>query len=578
MSARGGSGRLLLVAAVLLGAGGARGEGIDAQLWQPAFSRSGYLTLESPRVLGHLTPNVGLVFDYGKDLLVARDPVTDQVLSDGRLVDSRFSGHLVAALGLWDRLELGVRVPVVLHQSGSLAALGTADSLSTSALGDLGLGAKVRLLGPAGFGSGLRLAGTVALTVPTGKDKAFAGSGTTAVRPGLVAGVDVGPFSGAINLGYTVRGKSQLAGLTVDDALEGGVAAAVTIAPDTLWLLAEVWGRKAVQGDSTNASTTPMEADGGLRLAIWGPWLAQVGVGAGLTQAYGAPKLRGILALAYAPTGERQASPVPAAPAPSAAVRDSDGDGIANPDDRCPGDAEDKDGHEDADGCPDHDNDGDGVPDGRDACPNQPEDRDGFEDADGCPELDNDGDGVPDAQDSCPDLAEDLDGFQDGDGCPDIDNDGDGIPDIRDKCPNEAEVFNGNADDDGCPDKGRALVELTKEKLVIKQEVKFQTSRARVKSDSFPLLATVAKLLVLHPEITRVRVEGHTDAKGKREKNLKLSQARADAVRQHLIEVNGIEPERLMAVGFGPVRPVAENRTARGRAQNRRVEFVIVSQ
>jgi outer membrane protein OmpA-like peptidoglycan-associated protein len=158
------------------------------------------------------------------------------------------------------------------------------------------------------------------------------------------------------------------------------------------------------------------------------------------------------------------------------------------------------------------------------------------------------------------------------------DADGDGIPDDRDKCPNEPEVFNGNAADDGCPDAGKPLVELTKEKLVIKQEVKFQTNRAKVKTDSFQLLATVAKILVLHPEITAVRVEGHTDDKGKRDKNLKLSQARADAVRTHLIEVNGIEADRLKMVGYGPDRPVAPNSTKQGRSLNRRVEFVILAQ
>lgn len=562
---------------VLLAAGAARGEGLDAQSFRPAFSRSGFLTLESSRVLGHLTPNVGLVFDYGKDLLVARDPVTDEVLADGKLLDNRFSAHLACALGLWDRAEVGVRVPLVLYQTGSLAALGSAGSPSTAALGDVGVGAKVRLLGAGGWGSGLRLAGTIALSLPTGKAEAFAGSGTVAVRPGLVAGLDLGPFSGALNLGYTLRGQSELSGLTVDDAIEAGLAAGLALVPESLWLLAEVWGRKAVQGTSTDASTTPMEVDGGLRFAIWGPWLAQAGFGAGLTQGYATPKLRAVLGVAYAPTGEKRTA-LAAPPPPSAPPSDADGDGIPEGTDLCPSEAEDRDGFQDGDGCPDYDNDGDGVPDGRDTCPNQPEDRDGFQDTDGCADLDNDGDGVPDEKDTCPDRAEDMDDFQDGDGCPDIDNDGDGIPDIRDKCPNEAEIFNGNADDDGCPDKGPALVELTKEKLVIKQEVKFQTGRARVKSDSFQLLATVAKLLVLHPEITAVRVEGHTDARGKRQKNLKLSQDRAEAVREHLIEVNGIEPERLKAVGYGPDRPVASNRSARGRALNRRVEFVILAQ
>ena len=82
------------------------------------------------------------------------------------------------------------------------------------------------------------------------------------------------------------------------------------------------------------------------------------------------------------------------------------------------------------------DKDGDGIPDNVDKCPNDPEDKDGFEDADGCPDLDNDKDGIPDAADKCPNDPEDKDGFEDADGCPDPDNDKDGIPDAADKCPN----------------------------------------------------------------------------------------------------------------------------------------------
>ncbi len=96
-----------------------------------------------------------------------------------------------------------------------------------------------------------------------------------------------------------------------------------------------------------------------------------------------------------------------------------------------------------------HDADGDGVPDDKDLCPNQAEDRDGFNDLDGCPDLDNDRDGIPDSQDLCPNLAEDPDGFEDQDGCPDLDNDGDGVPDAYDKCPMTPQGT--PVDQNGCP-------------------------------------------------------------------------------------------------------------------------------
>ena len=98
------------------------------------------------------------------------------------------------------------------------------------------------------------------------------------------------------------------------------------------------------------------------------------------------------------------------------------------------------------------DRDGDGITDDVDRCPDEPEDRDGFQDADGCPDPDNDADGIADAMDKCPNEPEDKDGFQDADGCPDPDNDQDGILDTADKCPNAPETKNGFQDDDGCPD------------------------------------------------------------------------------------------------------------------------------
>src|SRR5262245_46132846 len=192
---------------------------------------------------------------------------------------------------------------------------------------------------------------------------------------------------------------------------------------------------------------------------------------------------------------------------------------------------------------PSPDPDGDGILGKADKCPTNPEDKDGFEDEDGCPELDNDQDGVPDETDKCPMVPEDKDGFEDDDGCPDPDNDKDGFLDGVDKCPNDPEVFNGFEDDDGCPDKGPALAVLTDQQIEIKQQVNFATDKSTIKKNSFTLLATVARIMKLHPEITKVRVEGHTDNHGTEKHNLKLSQDRADSVRKHLIEVDGIDAD-----------------------------------
>jgi outer membrane protein OmpA-like peptidoglycan-associated protein len=268
------------------------------------------------------------------------------------------------------------------------------------------------------------------------------------------------------------------------------------------------------------------------------------------------------LAIEKSPKARCAAQP---APGPG----DQDGDGILDNVDQCPRVAEDKDGFQDDDGCPDPDNDGDGIPDAADKCPNEPEDKDGFQDDDGCPELDNDGDGIADTADKCPDEPEDKDGFEDDDGCPDPDNDKDGILDADDKCPLELGV-----PPDGCPRKYN-LVVVTETKIELKQTVYFDTNRAVIKKVSFALLDDVARALADNPKI-KVEIGGHTDSQGNDAFNLKLSQQRASAVRIYLIK-KGITSDRMVAKGYGENVPIADNRTTAGRAQNRRVEFVITA-
>ncbi len=252
-----------------------------------------------------------------------------------------------------------------------------------------------------------------------------------------------------------------------------------------------------------------------------------------------------------------------------AKVGDKDGDGIKDDVDQCPLVAEDKDGYQDEDGCPDDDNDADGIPDALDKCPNDPEDRDNFQDEDGCPEPDNDGDGLADRVDACPNDPEDKDGFEDDDGCPDPDNDKDGILDKDDKCPNEYGV-----PPDGCPKKYVNVV-VTATKIEIKQTVYFDTNKATIKPVSFSLLNEVAQALKDNPKI-EVEVQGHTDSQGDDAFNKKLSQKRAESVMAFLIKA-GVASNRMVPKGYGEDQPIADNRTTAGRADNRRVEFVITS-
>ena len=247
---------------------------------------------------------------------------------------------------------------------------------------------------------------------------------------------------------------------------------------------------------------------------------------------------------------------------------DDDSDGVADALDRCRTDPEDIDGFQDEDGCPDLDNDADSILDVNDRCPMAPETINGVEDADGCPEGDADGDGLLDPQDACPREPEDKDGFDDDDGCPDTDNDADGIPDEHDADPNHPETFNGYLDEDGAPDE---IPEALKQFTGSISGVNFRLGSADLTPASLPILRKAVTTLKDFPDLT-VEVQGHTDSRGEREYNLELSRQRAATVRTFL-QTAGVPEEQLSSVGFGPDRPIDEAETEAAWAKNRRVEF-----
>ena len=279
---------------------------------------------------------------------------------------------------------------------------------------------------------------------------------------------------------------------------------------------------------------------------------------------------------------------------------DPDKDGVNDPNDACPT----ENGGANPDGCPTRDKDGDGIVDKEDKCVDQAETVNQWDDTDGCPDTvpDTDADGMDDLTDKCKDQAEDKDAFQDDDGCPDPDNDADGVLDGKDKCPGTTGPVenNGYPDTDGdgdgivdrldnCPEekgteknrgcKAKQLVVITKNQLQILDQVKFITGSAKLSKASNRLLDNIARVLLSHLEIWKVKVEGHTDNVGDPAKNMKLSQDRAQSVVNYLVK-KGVAPERLEAVGHGDTMPLPDmdNKTAKGRAANRRVEFNIVNE
>ncbi|HEY6003982.1 MAG TPA: OmpA family protein [Anaeromyxobacter sp.] len=182
-------------------------------------------------------------------------------------------------------------------------------------------------------------------------------------------------------------------------------------------------------------------------------------------------------------------------------------------------------------------------------------------------ERDTDHDGVPDRIDLCP-LEP---GPAELDGCPD--SDGDGIPDREDKCPREK----GPPENDGCPVSVEESVIIETERLTLRDSIQFDTGKDTIKRESFRVLDQVAKLISEHPELKKIRVEGHTDNVGSAPYNKDLSERRAASVVRYLVG-KGVQRTRLEPAGFGFERPVASNATALGRAKNRRVEFRITEQ
>ena len=227
---------------------------------------------------------------------------------------------------------------------------------------------------------------------------------------------------------------------------------------------------------------------------------------------------------------------------------DKDGDGVKDSEDECPELA----GGINTKGCPDKD--GDGIFDSADNCPEVA----GKAEFAGCPYLDSDKDGVPDETDDCPTIYGKMRG------CPDADDDG--VIDSKDKCPNEV----GPISNQGCPEINKAEKEQIDFAI---NGIKFETASAVIKSTSFLTLDNVVSIMKKYPHYS-LRIEGHTDSRGNDAANLLLSQKRANACLDYLLS-KGIDAERLEAIGYGETQPIADNKTAEGRRQNRRVAFTL---
>ncbi|MCB9739012.1 MAG: OmpA family protein [Deltaproteobacteria bacterium] len=429
--------------------------------------------------------------------------------------------------------------------------------------------------------------------VPTAQRNAWLGGSAARFDLSLLGSWAMGPWSAALQLGATLR-PLDAATVQVVRPETGEVVVGTDGVPlrDTVLAsgsrfearlrLARVlpWQDLVVAAEGQFLADLDPGATAGQALADGmivaelplqrGAFRLFAAVGGAATRSWGSAQVRALAGLRFRP--DRLPS-------------DRDGDGLDDRDDRCPEQAEDRDGYEDDDGCPDLDDDGDGIPDTQDRCRLEPEDKDGFEDGDGCPDLDDDDDGIPDAQDRCPRPAadggstvEDVDGFEDGDGCPDPDNDGDGISDLDDLCPDAAETVNGFEDGDGCPDTPPPpLASIEGGRILLARPIRFLPGTATLDADARILLGAVVRLLREIKAITALEVAVFTDDGGEIADRLAMTQARADAVKASLVGVSGLADHAIRAVGMADSMPVASNADAAGRSRNRRVELRILN-
>ncbi|HEX2686367.1 MAG TPA: Ig-like domain-containing protein, partial [Kofleriaceae bacterium] len=549
--------------------------------------RDGMFDVEWGDVRGHMSVSAALWAGLANDPLVVYEGQPKNRV--GSLVADRAGGSLSASISPSRWLALGFDLPLVIYQdrpaSNAIAPMGL-DALHSFGTSNLRVSPKIAVLHQADSGVGLAVIPAVILPTRSTPDAYFDDRGF-GFAPELALSKRWTGWRTGLDAGYRARKRATLLNQIVDDELFAHAGIGYQFADrggPPLGIDVTMSGATAARAPLQNFNENHLEGLVGATYDLEGGAQLFGGAGAGLRKGFGTPDWRG---LAGVRLGFSDTAPSPAHPR----ELDRDGDGLGDSADRCPDQAEDKDGFEDEDGCPDPDNDKDGVLDGDDRCidvpgiadlrgcpdgdadgiadlddkcPTEPEDKDGFEDGDGCPEFDNDKDGIPDMEDACP-LAP---GPVANKGCPDTDRDGDTVVDRLDNCPDEK----GLPENAGCPSK--QLVTIGDDRLDIVESVYFKNDRAVIEPRSFALLDNIAAVLAAHDQL-KIQVEGHTDSQGNDAYNKALSRRRAEAVVAYLVH-KGIDAARLTSIGYGEERPIADNRTKAGRAQNRRVVFTVL--
>lgn len=563
---------------------------------EPSAAGDDFIAVSTAQADGHLVPRVYALFDYAKSPL--------QLGGEGSaIVSEQAFVRVDASLSLFDRLLIGVDVPVAVVQSGDSPTFSgvTIASPDGPAMGDLRLDVRAKLLGSYRAPASLALASR--FYFPTAGEDTLAGEGRPRVMPQALLSGRLGErtsFLYGAELGWMLRGPEN------PHTIRFGAAVGVSLLDDLLGFEAEMFGAGLV-GDETPltndaiiiqpGSRASVELLGAARVKVVDGLTFGAGAGPGVSDGIGTPTYRVVGMIGWTPMTPRDRS-----------GEDDDADGVLNGVDRCPTEKGEANDDPAKNGCAPPDRDGDKVVDTVDACPStkgRPNadptrngcpsdyDRDGIADEgdacpnqrgvasvdparNGCPgDVDSDLDGVADKVDACPNDKGSISSEPSKNGCPTADGDGDGIADKLDACPNERGLPDPiDKTKNGCPKQ----VRVTTGEIVILRQVTFKSGKSSLDQTVDPvsddLLTEVRDVILQHPEIERIEVQGHADDTGTGDFNKSLSQQRADAVRRWLVG-RGIDAKRLVARGYGSTVPVAENTTDEGRQKNRRVQFVI---
>jgi len=550
-----------------------------------SLDREGIFQVEWGATPTHLSFNTALWIGLQNEPLVVVGTLSDSNTTErvGALVQQRIGGSFVSSLGLFDRFQIALELPLILQQTENPGPVATGETFSTQGIGNLRLVGKLQVLKQEHHGIDAAILPTIHLPSRSAND--YFGDDAMTYAPEMAASRRFGSWRLAVNVGYLLRPKKQVFDLMIDDEVFVRIGSGMRLGSATKPLEINITAslNSAANKPFQNANQNYIELLAGCEYSV-NTWVALFAAGSmGFGSGFGAPEWRVVSGLKFGRL------------APS----DRDRDGIYDVDDVCADEPEDRDGFADTDGCSEDDNDQDGIQDTLDQCPNEPENINQVDDNDGCPELDQDSDGVWGSYDACPEQA----GPEDNNGCPIPDQDQDGIADDQDIC---ADVP-GSASFEGCPDAktlqikigdvtivkdaayntsvGDPNIQVSKELTLevqnaainagkLLRKIRFNFANAGIKRSSYKTIDAIGNILKTYPEM-KIHLNAYTCSIGSAQFNLRLSSARAKNVKKMLTERGGAHPEQIEVQSFGEEKPVATNKTAKGRAANRRVEIIV---